>query len=235
MTLRHLLPYFHSAIITNARRDLKDHKSTLPIWYMRKLRPRDLLKVTRWISDRARTRTQNFLTILFCLSYWQNVEWMCDWRLIKRRTGLSVCLHRDIEDSPTWEPNFAMVPQKSCSLSIVLAFISAVLFLWNALPSLAFKVLYKVQCNATFPVRLPSYIIWVSFLCFHNALYVLLLYVPATIWWDTNLLYLSFPLVSSPLNRQGNQISEMNPEFEPPFPDWEGDAGKPAFLVLVIN
>lgn len=163
MTLRHLLPYSHSAIITNAGRDLRDHKSTLPSWYIRKLRPRDLLKVTRGISDRARTRTQNFLTIPFSLSYWQNVEWMCDWRLNERRTGLSVCLHRAVEDLPMWEPNFEMVPQKSCSLSIVLAFISAVPFLWNA--SLAFKVLYKVQCNATFPVK-PSITYYMSRLSF---------------------------------------------------------------------
>lgn len=49
-----------------------------------------------------------------------------------------------------WETNFVAVHQTSCSLSSLLAFLSAVPFLCRALPSLAFKHLCKVQCYVTF-------------------------------------------------------------------------------------
>lgn len=79
------------------------------------------------------------------MSVWLEIEW--------KKYSLSVCLHRDMEDLPMWEPNLEAVPQTSYSLSSLLAFISAVSFLWNVLPFLAFKILYKVQCNATSPVK----------------------------------------------------------------------------------
>ena len=143
-------------------------------------------------------------------------------------TGLSGCLHTDREYLLMWEPNFVAVHFQASLLSFLLLLSSVM-----SCPPLAFKLLCKIQCNATSPGKpsiphkmsqlslFPQCVISASIICpSHNLMG-----------------YISFTRPFHefyPLNRE-TKVQKPNLNLKPHSLIEKGNTRKPEFLVLMIN